>query len=101
MCSVCVHSAVILPRDETLAMMEVRSGVTVLVKKIQLHCLLGPLAFFTKEINPSLAKPPLKFSGGFAKLGLTFLDTWLVFFLHKLVDLFVDVNVAPSITWLQ
>ena len=26
---------------------------------------------FTKEVNPSLAKPPLKFNGGLANLGLT------------------------------
>ena len=26
---------------------------------------------FTKEVNPSLAKPPLNFNGGLAKLGLT------------------------------
>ena len=25
----------------------------------------------TREVNPSLAKPPLKFNGGLAKLGLT------------------------------
>ena len=27
--------------------------------------------YFTKEVNPSLAKPPLLFNGGLAKLGLT------------------------------
>ena len=30
-----------------------------------------PVAYFTKELNWSLAKPPLKFSGGLAKLGWT------------------------------
>ena len=29
------------------------------------------VAFFIKEVNPSLAKLPLKFNGGLAKLGLT------------------------------
>ena len=29
------------------------------------------MVYFTKEVNPSLAKPPLKFNGGLAKLGLT------------------------------
>ena len=29
------------------------------------------LAYFTKEVNPSLAKPPLKFNGCLAKLELT------------------------------
>ena len=29
------------------------------------------MAYVTKEVNPSLAKPPLKFNGGLAKLGLT------------------------------
>ena len=29
------------------------------------------LAYYTKEVNPSLVKPPLKFNGGLAKLGLT------------------------------
>ena len=30
-----------------------------------------PLAYFTKEFNPSLAKLPLKFNDGLTKLGLT------------------------------
>ena len=29
------------------------------------------MAYFTKEINPSLVKLPLNFNGGLAKLGLT------------------------------
>ena len=29
------------------------------------------VVYFTKEVNPSLAKPPLKFNDGLAKLGLT------------------------------
>ena len=29
------------------------------------------VAYFTEGVNRSLAKPPLKFSGGLAKLGLT------------------------------
>ena len=36
------------------------------------HQLLS-VADLTKEINPSLAKPPLKFNGGLAKFGLIFL----------------------------
>ena len=31
----------------------------------------GSSAYFTKEVISSLAKPPLKYSGDFAKLGLT------------------------------
>ena len=31
------------------------------------------VAYFTGEVNPSLAKPPLKFSDGLAKRGWTFL----------------------------
>ena len=30
-----------------------------------------PLAYFTEEVNPILAKLPLNFNGGLAKLGLT------------------------------
>ena len=30
-----------------------------------------PVAYFTREVNPSLAKPPSNFDGGLAKLGLT------------------------------
>ena len=29
------------------------------------------MAYFTEEVNPSLAKSPLKFNGGLAKLELT------------------------------
>ena len=29
------------------------------------------VAYFTKEVNPSLAKPPLNFNGGLANLGFT------------------------------
>ena len=32
------------------------------------------VANFTKEVNPSLAKPPLKYNGVLAKLGLTSLE---------------------------
>ena len=38
---------------------------------IALLCGSFTVAYFTKEVNPSLAKQPLKFNGGFAKLGLT------------------------------
>ena len=31
------------------------------------------VAYFTKDVNPSLAKPQLKFNDGLAKPGLTFL----------------------------
>ena len=31
---------------------------------------LSPVAYFTKKVNPSLAKLPLKFNGVLAKLGL-------------------------------
>ena len=30
-----------------------------------------PVAYFTKEVKPTLAKPPLNFNGGLAKFGLT------------------------------
>ena len=34
--------------------------------------MVTPVAYFTKEVNPSLGKPPLIFNGGLglAKLGL-------------------------------
>ena len=36
-----------------------------------IRAMLWPVAYFTIEVNPRLAKPPLKFNGGLAKLGLT------------------------------
>ena len=33
--------------------------------------LLEPVAYFTREVNPGLAKPPLKFNGSLAKFWLT------------------------------
>ena len=41
------------------------------VAKVRQRMELTPVAYFTKQVNPSLAKPPLKFNGGLAKLGLT------------------------------
>ena len=32
------------------------------------------VAQFSKEVTPSLAKPPLKFNGGFIKFGLNSLE---------------------------
>ena len=40
-----------------------------------IYCMWGRIAlivaYFTEEVNRCLAKPPLKFNGGLAKLGLT------------------------------
>ena len=45
--------------------------VRLCLSSTQEETLVTTAAYSTKEVNPSLAKPPLNFNGGLAKLGLT------------------------------
>ena len=41
--------------------------------------------YFTKGVNPRLAEPPLKFSGGLGKLRLTPLVNYAVAYLNRIL----------------
>ena len=47
------------------------SGQGEIVARGQNYTCWGPVPYFAGEVNPNLAKPPLKFNGGLAKVGLT------------------------------
>ena len=52
------------------------------------------MAYFTKEVNSNIAKPPLNFSGGLATLGLTSLIKYVICDLrrHAIISLVTHIT---------